>query len=184
MVRYHEHQGDYLEAGRCHRAVYDTESVAADPEKWGPVLRAIAWFLALSPIGVETTTLLHTTLADKHLQDLPLYRDLLQAFAGKEIIGWAAFSAKFGPEIEAATDMFGGEHGAKRRADLRLRVTQHNILAVATFYSRLTLARLSELLALPAAEAEKHLADMVVAKVSGREGEERPNIVVVCLLGC
>lgn len=45
----------------------------------------------------------------------------------------------------------------------RLRVTEHNILVVCQYYSRIRMARLAQLLDLPLADAEKHLSDMVVA---------------------
>jgi PCI domain len=45
----------------------------------------------------------------------------------------------------------------------RLRVTEHNILVVAKYYSRIRMERLAMLLDLPAADSEKHLSDMVVA---------------------
>jgi len=44
-----------------------------------------------------------------------------------------------------------------------LRVTEHNILVVCKYYSRIRLARLAQLLDLPPAETERHLSDMVVA---------------------
>lgn len=58
----------------------------------------------------------------------------------------------YAPEIDAETDIFGGEKGAVRRADLRLRVTEHNILVAAKYYSRLTLIRLAQLLDLDVPE--------------------------------
>ena len=45
----------------------------------------------------------------------------------------------------------------------RLRVTEHNVLVVCKYYSRIRLARLAQLLDLPPAETERHLSDMVVA---------------------
>lgn len=48
-------------------------------------------------------------------------------------------------------------------AACRLRVTEHNILVVAKYYSRIRMERLAMLLDLPAADSEKHLSDMVVA---------------------
>ena len=44
-----------------------------------------------------------------------------------------------------------------------MRVTEHNILVVCKYYSRIRLARLAQLLDLPPAETERHLSDMVVA---------------------
>lgn len=164
MIRYYEHTADYLEACRCYRAIYESEPVHSDRAQWEPVLRRACWYLALSTSGVETNTLLHTTLADRRLGDLPLYRDLLQTFVGKEVVRWDQFAARYQAEVAAHPDIFSGPYGAQRHSDLRLRVTQHNILVVSQFYSRIRLARLAELLALPKDEAEKHLCDMVVAK--------------------
>jgi len=49
-------------------------------------------------------------------------------------------------------DVFGAkaEGGPKRRADLQLRVVEHNVLTVAKYYTRISMDRLAELLALPA----------------------------------
>lgn len=45
----------------------------------------------------------------------------------------------------------------------RLRVTEHNILVVAKYYSCIRMERLATLLDLSAADAEKHLSEMVIA---------------------
>lgn len=42
--------------------------------------------------------------------------------------------------------MFAGEYGAKRLADLKLRVIEHNVLVVSKYYTRISLTRLAELL--------------------------------------
>lgn len=58
---------------------------------------------------------------------------------------------------------------------------EHNVIVVSTYYSRISTARLAELLDLSADEAERHLADMVVAKtVSARI--DRPAGIVRFLL--
>lgn len=81
---------------RAYKAIYDAEGVKEDASRWEPILKKICWFLALSVSGVETTTLLHSTLGDKRLLDLPLYKALLEQFAGKELINWDEFGAKYG----------------------------------------------------------------------------------------
>jgi hypothetical protein len=43
-------------------------------------------------------------------------------------------------------DVFAGEYGAKRLADLKLRVIEHNVLVVSKYYTRISTARLAELL--------------------------------------
>lgn len=57
--------------------------------------------------------------------------------------------------MEAEDTIFGGEAGAKRRADLRLRVIEHNVLVIAKYYSRITLARLAQLLDLSPADVRR-----------------------------
>ena len=52
----------------------------------------------------------------------------------------------------------------QRHKDLRLRVTEHSVMVVAKYYTRVTIKRLSELLDLPAADAEKQLSELVVSK--------------------
>ena len=37
LVRYYSHSHNYLEMTRCYRAMYETESIAADMDKWAPV---------------------------------------------------------------------------------------------------------------------------------------------------
>ena len=62
------------------------------------------------------------------------------------------FNKRYADEIAAQEEVFGGAGGEARLKALRLRVTEHNVLVVAKYYSRLTLARLAELLDLPAEE--------------------------------
>jgi hypothetical protein len=37
MVRYYSHYNNYLEMTRCYRAMYETETISADKEKWSAV---------------------------------------------------------------------------------------------------------------------------------------------------
>lgn len=70
-----------------------------------------------------------------------------------QVVWWGVFSKRYEDEIAAQTEVFGGPGGAGRLKALRLRVTEHNVLVVAKYYSRITLARLAELLDLPVEEA-------------------------------
>lgn len=65
---------------------------------------------------------------------------------------WTSFEEKHRAEVAAEESIFSGERGQKRQEDLRLRVIEHNILVIAKYYSRITVARLAQLLDLPAAE--------------------------------
>jgi 26S proteasome regulatory subunit N5 len=159
-----QHANEYLEVCRCYQAVYEAPAVAADAARWQPALKRIALFVALAPRSPMQQSLLASTLADKRLAELPLHASLLKQLSTTEIIRWQALAAALEPELAAEADVFVGEAGAKRRADLALRVQEHNVHVVARYYSRISLARLAELLELPVAEAEARLSAMVSAK--------------------
>ncbi|CAL5228222.1 g11312 [Coccomyxa viridis] len=164
LIRYHEHQNSYIDICRCYRSIYEIPSIQEDSSKWAPVLKKICWYVVLASADSDQVTLLNTTAADKKLVELPDYKELLQTFIVKEVAWWTSFEEKHRAEVAAEESIFSGERGQKRQEDLRLRVIEHNILVIAKYYSRITVARLAQLLDLPAAEAEKHLSDMVVAK--------------------
>ncbi|KAK9826909.1 hypothetical protein WJX81_008396 [Elliptochloris bilobata] len=163
LIRYHEHQDAYLEICRCYKAIAAMPSVAEDAKRAATVLRKICWFVVLAPTSSDQVTLLTDAAATKALEELPAYKDLLQAFITPEVVWWGVFSKRYADEMAAQEDVFGGPGGAARLKALRLRVTEHNVLVVAKYYSRLTLARLAELLDLPVEEAEERLSEMVVA---------------------
>ncbi|KAI7294591.1 hypothetical protein KC315_g19089, partial [Hortaea werneckii] len=52
----------------------------------------------------------------------------------------------------------------QRWLDLRKRVIEHNVRVVAKYYTRITFARLTQLLDLPAPETEKYISDLVTSK--------------------
>ena len=41
LIRYYSHYSNYLEMTRCYRAIYETESVVADMDKWGQASRGV-----------------------------------------------------------------------------------------------------------------------------------------------
>lgn len=117
------------------------------------VLKKICWYAVLAPTysteegsSSDVTTLVTTTAAYKQLADLPLHKQLLTTFTNPEIVRWGLFEAQYGPEIAAEADIFAGEYGVKRLEDLKLRVIEHNVLVVTKYYTRITTARLAELL--------------------------------------
>ncbi|CAM6090625.1 unnamed protein product [Calypogeia fissa] len=164
MIRYHLHNNDYLEICRSYQAIYDTPSVKEDPSNWTPVLRKICWYLVLAPYDSMQASLMHNTLEDKKLSELPKFRALLKAFVTMEVIRWQPFWEEYQSLFQEEAGLPGGPLGDKAANDLRQRVIEHNILVVSKYYARITLQRLSELLSLSLTETEKHLSDMVVSK--------------------
>lgn len=164
MVRYHLHAGEYLEVARCYKAIYDTPSVQEDPTRWPDVLRKVCWYVVLAPVDSHQASLLALAAGEKRLEaELPGYARLLRQFSGAEVLWWRTVSKEYEAEMAAQSDLFDGEWGRHAADDFRLRVVEHNIRVVAKYYRRVSTARLAQLLDLTPAEAERHLADMVVA---------------------
>ena len=164
LIRYHSNFDEYLEMCRCYRNVAACESAAKDEALWIPAVKKAAWFVTLAANEPMQQDLLHQIGEDPRLADLPLHKQLIKQFTTKEIIHWDTFAEAFASEMASETDVFGGEKSEKRRSDLRQRVIEHNLLVVGSYYKKVTLARLGELLCLDAAETEKRLCDLVVAK--------------------
>ena len=84
-------------------------------------------------------------------------------------------------EMDAQESIFGAgleeAAGEARRRDLRDRVVEHNVIVIAMYYTRITVARLASLLGLGEAEAEAHLSEMVVSKAVSAK-IDRPKAVV------
>ena len=38
LIRYHSNGNSYLDACRCYRAIYDSDSIKDNPDKWIPVM--------------------------------------------------------------------------------------------------------------------------------------------------
>lgn len=174
MIKYHVHSNNYLEVCRAYRSLYESEGIHDDADKWTPVLKRICWYAVLTPSystadgsSSDIATLVAATAADKRLADaLPLYKQLLDTFQTPEIVRWPLFEATYGAEMAAQADVFGdaAEGGPKRREDLQLRAVEHNVLTVAKYYTRISMARLAELLDLSPDKAEDALSKLVVSK--------------------
>jgi 26S proteasome regulatory subunit N5 len=181
MIRYYAHTSDYLEIARAYRSVLDTPIIEADVARAQDTLAKAAWYCVLSPVSSDQATLLELTKQDKRMEDLPGLAKLLKGFSGNEILWWRQIKQDMGQEMADAHDIFGGtgtgtastntvkeggggEGGGavKRKEDLRLRVTQHNILVISKYYSHISAERLAQMLELTPSEAEKCLSDMVV----------------------
>lgn len=161
-IQYYQQEHNYLEICRCYRAIYDTESINGDAQAWREVLRKVCWYAVLAPLGSEQTTLINLTVADRRLDDLQSHKELLCSFTTQEVLWWSTLSQKYKAEMESQADIFSGPYGEKAQADFRQRVTEHNVLVVAKYYSCITTKRLAVLLDLPAPATEKALATMVV----------------------
>jgi 26S proteasome regulatory subunit N5 len=171
MVTLHMHNDAYFAVCQAYEAVYNTESVLADPVQWKKALSKAAVFATLAPFDSEVSDLLARFKADKRLEELPVYHAALEDFTRHELIAWPLACET---EYLTHTEF----HGAKKDQlwlDLRKSVTQHNIRVVSGYYKRLTSARLTELLQLDADKMEAAVSEMVssgqlFAKIDRCEG--------------
>jgi 26S proteasome regulatory subunit N5 len=164
MVEYYSHSDEYLEECRCYQNILECAEVKSDPAKWGPTLKKVVWLVCLSKHAPMQQSILHNVKGDLKLSDLPPHEALVKQFCTKEIIHWNTLQERYAGELASEIEIFGGEKGAKRVRDLQLRVIEHNMLVISTYYSRISLSRIAELLCLSAEETEKHLASCVVDK--------------------
>lgn len=172
MVQMDAQEGNYLNICKHYRAMLTTPRIKNNETERHSILQNVVLYLVLAPYDNEQSDLTHRVLDDKLLNEIPTYKDLLNLFINSELIRWTALCGTFEKELKqgtpklTSTDVFtpATELGDKRWVDLKNRVVEHNIRIMAKYYTRITLKRMSELLDLPAEEAEEFLSNMVVNK--------------------
>ncbi|KAI7086187.1 PCI-domain-containing protein [Hortaea werneckii] len=176
-LRYYEqqitlakHDDKYLEACKHYRQVLDTEAVEENPDLLKPTLQRVVYFALLAPYDNEQSDLLHRIAQDQRISaHCPTEGQLLKLFTVSELMRWPSIASNFGPQL-TSTDIFAAQADSKepkrhqRWLDLRKRVIEHNVRVVAKYYTRITFARLTQLLDLPAPETEKYISDLVTSK--------------------
>ena len=86
---------------------------------------------------------------------------MLERFITNEIITLAEFCQEFEAELRQSEAFSTTEAGEKRWTDLKSRIVEHNIRMMAKYYTKIRLARMSNLLALSESEVEDCLSEMV-----------------------
>ena len=175
-LRYYEqqitlakHEDKYLDVCKHYRQVLDTESVESNPDQLRAVLQRVIYYILLSPHDNEQSDLLHRINLDTRNTQVPTEARLLKLFTIPELMRWPIVSEQFGPHL-CATDVFSSstdEQDPKahtRWQDLRHRVIEHNVRVIAKYYTRIKMARLTQLLDLDETETEKYISDLVTAK--------------------
>merc|ERR1712180_107404 len=122
----------------------------------------------------------HRVMEEKALNKIPKYKGLLEEFTNLELIAQKEFSKNYEADLKAdVPGVFDDstELGKSRWADLKKRVVEHNIRIMATYYTKISLKRMAELLALTEAEAEDFLSTMVVKKTVEAKTDRLDGIV-------
>lgn len=177
MMELDQHEGSYLATCKHYRAVLNTPSIQADAAERQSAAQAVVLYLILAPHDNEQSDLTHRVLADKILEEIPMYKQLLKLFTTPELIKWSGLCELYETELKKTPVFSGNEQAKKRWADLKSRVVEHNIRVMAKYYTRIKIARMAELLDLSPAETEEFLSQMVVSK-SVEAKTDRPAGVV------
>ncbi|ODO05584.1 hypothetical protein I350_04641 [Cryptococcus amylolentus CBS 6273] len=176
---------EYLEACQAYQEVWDTEEVKADAAKELSAIENIIIYVVLASYNNEQSDMIHKLYANAALQKAPLHFDLLKCFVTKELMRWKGIEDIYGTTLRQSPIFAPGSTlgkkigvtekakktteefenpGDKRWEELHKRVVEHNIRVVATYYSRITLPRLSALLDLPPLTTERTLCQLVTSK--------------------
>uniref|UniRef100_A0A1I8ETA5 PCI domain-containing protein n=1 Tax=Wuchereria bancrofti TaxID=6293 RepID=A0A1I8ETA5_WUCBA len=156
MIKIGLHESAYLDVCRYYRAVLDSPCVQADQEKSKQILKCIVLYVLLSPHNNEQWDLLHRIHEGRQLELIPEYNSFLELFINQELISWKKTISKYekllrdGISTSKATDVLDrSENGNKRWSDLHTRVGEHNMRMIAKYYTKITFARMAELLDYP-----------------------------------
>eukprot|EP00124_Ichthyophonus_hoferi_P003799 Ihof_evm7s355 gene=Ihof_evmTU7s355 len=163
MVQMCEQDNAFLDICKYYRAIYDTPSVQEDPVQWKDLLQNIVLYVVLSPYDNEQNDLVHRINADKKLEEIPLYKELLQSFVTQEVQKWALTKEMFSTELSTTACFKNNPHS--RWEELKKRVNEHNLRVIAKCYTRITTSRLSTLLELTEDETEEHVSRLVTSKM-------------------
>ncbi|XP_012532414.1 26S proteasome non-ATPase regulatory subunit 12 [Monomorium pharaonis] len=178
MMELARHEGWHLELCRHNRAVLETPAIRDDPEKRHIALSRAVLYLVLAPHEPEQADLTHRLLADKLLDEIPTYKELLHLFVNPELIKWSGLCEIYERDLRS-TEVFSSltEEGRKRWTDLRNRVVEHNIRIMAKYYTKITLTRMAELLDLPTEETESCLCNLVETGVINARTDRPAGVV-------
>lgn len=145
MIELDQHEGTYISICKHYRAVYDTPCVLADAAKKIMTMKHVCLYVTLSQYDNEQSDLINRILAEKVLEEIPLYKSLLEQFTNAELIDQARLNALYEKELREGagpenppTGVFDSntEMGRKHWTDLKNRVVEHNIRIMAKYYTR------------------------------------------------
>lgn len=165
MIRIGLENDSYLDITKYYHHVLSTPSVSSDPTKWHDILSNVVYFIILSSYDNEQSDLLHRVASDARLLELPMHQELIKCFTNVELMRWPRIEEIYGQHLRT-TPVFqkGTEKAELRYTALKNRVIEHNIRVISTYYSRITLPRLQQLLDLSPSETESQLSALVSNK--------------------
>jgi len=177
MIELGQHECDYLDICKNFRQKYDTPCIQEDNTEKMEILKNIVLYIVLAKFDNEQSDLIHRIQSEKALDDIPVYKNILEKFTTNEIVRQEDFCNQFQAELRETEAFSKSEMGDKRWGDLKSRIVEHNIRMMAKYYTKIRLARMSNLLALSESEVEDCLSEMVVAGTVSAKTDRLEGIV-------
>jgi 26S proteasome regulatory subunit N5 len=166
LNRLYSHDSKYLDICKSYFAMYETPKIQEDEARWSNYLQLMVVYICLAPHDNEQSDLMHRIAGIKNLEKVPIYKQLINLFMTKELMRWPQFESIFAPELNKHAFFHEKVEGRTPVwEDLKKRVVEHNIRVIEGYYRRITMRRLSQLLSLSEAEAEKFISDLVTSKI-------------------
>ncbi|KAI5454930.1 proteasome regulatory particle subunit [Naganishia albida] len=171
MIKLALQEDNYLDACKAWQEVWDTEEVKNNEQQNLQAMEHIIMFIVLAPYDNEQSDMIQKLYANAALKKCVQHYELLKSFITKELMRWPGVESLYGPTLRES-DVFAPSSGAagvedagtKRWENLHQRVIEHNIRVIASYYSQITLTRLTELLDLSPDAAERTLCKLVTDK--------------------
>lgn len=178
---YQQHDRNAFELAKCFHSIYSTCSSSEGDEMsddavvgWKEALTNTVVFLCLSEYSNEVKDMMGKISLDSRLEKIAQCRDTVKAFLKNEIMHYplphqaalesipafsaASLSADLVADASQQRDESLRSHW---HATFHTRIVQHNLRVTATYYRRIHLSRLSQILSLTSAETESHISHMV-----------------------
>jgi len=174
MVDFWHHENNYLEIARCYQHIYNTPNIKKDQEAHKKYLSLMVAYILLAPYDGEQSDIINRIRLDDNLEQLPEFFNLVKLFLNTEILPWTVIDQQYRPLLSKLV-AFSGDGSETRWADLKTRVTEHNLRTVAGYYSQITTERLGQLLNTDQDGTEAAIATLVnnksiYAKINRSQG--------------
>ena len=116
IVRYHRHEHTWMEIFSGYQSMWDTPSLMSDADAKSTNLKRQCIYLMLSPFDKERTQQLHILNGIKHLETLPMFKELVRLFTTQEIFHYNELKASARGTQASARHATRGMHASARHA--------------------------------------------------------------------
>jgi len=160
MVKLAVHEDKYLDVSRYYTHILNTQATQTDSKQTHDALMNASVYAVLAPFDAEQHELIRLVHKDKRIDEVPVFKELLDCFITNEVLSYNDFTQTFSVTLQKM-DVF-ARTGSTKWEVLRSRIIEHNVRIVSKYYTQMTFARFCELLSTTEEEAEAVLSRLVV----------------------